>query len=134
MSSSHTASQHPRHPVDELATFLEDKAQYIRSLETSAHTALHEAKDHARYRELLLQKATLLQMLAQDAEVHVAALPEVIAQAVRERLERFVLSASNALRIDSIFYMSALLYRENHKEGEKNDLECYADEVRHIRY
>ncbi|ABB39275.1 hypothetical protein Dde_2478 [Oleidesulfovibrio alaskensis G20] len=134
MNTSDNGSTRPRHPVDALSTFLEDTARQIRRLEQQAEHALHEKNDQQEYRRLLAEKATVLSELPALAEARVAALPDSVAGAVRERLERFAQSASNALRIGSIFYMSALLYPEHHKEGDKNDLERYADEVRDIRY
>ncbi|MFV0421400.1 hypothetical protein [Oleidesulfovibrio sp.] len=134
MTTHEAGSERQRHPVDALATFLEDKARHIRTIEQHANEVLHEQNDQAGYRALLSQKAELLAALPDDAEHYVTALPDAIARSVQERLNRFALSASNALRIGSIFYMSALLYPEDHKQGAKNDLELYADEVRDIRY
>lgn len=134
MTTHEAGPEHQRHPVDALATYLDDKARRIRTIEQHANEVLHDHNDQAGYRELLVQKAELLQNLPDDAEHYVAALPDAVARTVQERLERFALSASSALRIGSIFYMSALLYPEDHKQGDKNDLERYVDEVRDIRY
>jgi hypothetical protein len=45
-------------------------------------------------------------------------------------MERFSMSASTALRIGSVFFMTALLYPEDHKPGDPNDLEVYIGELR----
>jgi len=54
-------------------------------------------------------------------------------RAIREGLKRFADSADNALSLDSVFYMSALLYPEDYHEGEANDLELFAEEL-HARF
>lgn len=46
------------------------------------------------------------------------------------RLHRFSASARNALRIGSIFYMSALLYPEDHKPGQPDDLQVFIRRLR----
>lgn len=40
------------------------------------------------------------------------------------------MSASTALRIGSVFFMTALLYPEDYKPGDLNDLEAYIEELR----
>lgn len=48
----------------------------------------------------------------------------------RLRLARFTASAENALALDSVFYMSALLFPDEYRDGEPNDLELFRDEIR----
>ena len=55
---------------------------------------------------------------------------ETLAAAAGERLNGFSLNASNSLRIGSVFYMSALLYPDEHKPGAPNNLEFLPAEVR----
>jgi hypothetical protein len=61
----------------------------------------------------------ILQQLAEDA-----------ARAIQEGLRRFARSAGTALSLNSVFYMSALLYPEDYCEGEPNDLEAFLEELR----
>jgi len=51
---------------------------------------------------------------------------------ISTRLEQFSMSAGAALRIGSVFFMTALLYPEDHKPGEPNDLETYISELRQL--
>ena len=48
-------------------------------------------------------------------------------------LNSFAMRAAQALELSSIFYMSALLYPENYREGDRNDLELFIDRLR-IKY
>lgn len=113
-----------------LADFLEQRARAVRSIEVEAETIIHGKGDQAGYVAKMRDKAMLLADLAGDAQGLVLALPSGLADAAAERLERFSQSAANSLKVGSPFYMSALLYPDEHKPGEPNDLERYVDEVR----
>ena len=58
-----------------------------------------------------------------------AALPADMDAQERERLHHrlraFSASANNALRLGSLFYMSALLYPEDHKPGQPDDMQVF---------
>lgn len=113
-----------------LADFLEQRARAVRSIEVEAETIIHGKGDQAGYVARMRDKAMLLADLAGAAQGLVLALPSGLADAAAERLERFSQSAANSLKVGSPFYMSALLYPDEHKPGEPNDLERYVDEVR----
>ncbi|UZP67954.1 hypothetical protein N1030_02960 [Desulfovibrio mangrovi] len=113
-----------------LKDWLEGRAQAIRTLESKAEKVLHDDQDQNKYRQIMLEKATLLANLAEEAAPLVSHLPEHERGTVSDRLSRFSQSASVAKRIGSVFYMSALLYPEDHKPGEKNDLETFIDSVK----
>ena len=49
---------------------------------------------------------------------------------ITQKLEQFSMSASTALRIGSVFFMTALLYPEDHKPGEPNDLDAYIEKLK----
>ncbi len=57
-------------------------------------------------------------------------LTESVQNEVKVRIERFSLSASQSLEVGSVFFMSALLYPDDYKDGEPNDLELFAAKVR----
>ena len=113
-----------------LADFLEQRARAVRAIETEAEAIIHGQGDQAGYVAKMRQKATLLEALAADAQALVSALEPVLAKAAAERLERFSQSAASSLGVGSPFFMSALLYPDEHKQGQPNDLERYVDEVR----
>ena len=71
------------------------------------------------------EQAELLAALADDAD----ALPGDVDDAVADRLARFSASAAASLQVGSVFFMSALLYPEDHAPGAPNDLEAFAAEL-----
>lgn len=113
-----------------LADFLDAKAREVAAIEAGAETLIRSQADQAGYAEFMRKKAGLLAGLAEEAEHLLDGLPEPLAQNAAERLEQFSANAAMALRIGSVFFMSALLYPDEHKQGEPNNLELLAAEVR----
>ena len=113
-----------------LADFLEQRARAVRAIETEAEDIIHGQGDQAGYVAKMRQKATLLAALAADPQALVSALEPVLTKAAAARLERFSQSADSSLGVGSPFYMSALLYPDEHRPGQPNDLERYVEEVR----
>jgi len=121
-----------------LADFLEQRAKAVRAIEAEAEAIIHGdghgdghgQGDQAGYVAKMREKAMLLADLAGDAQGLILALDEAHATAAADRLERFSQSAATSLKVGSPFFMSALLYPDEHKRGEPNDLDRYVDEVR----
>ncbi|MBS5049201.1 MAG: hypothetical protein KHZ29_04885 [Desulfovibrionaceae bacterium] len=91
---------------------------------------LIESGDTAGYRAIMRKKAELLASLDKEGGVHLAALPAALRERARAGLRNFASGAANALSIDSVFYMSALLYPDEAKPGEPNNLERFRDELK----
>ena len=108
------------------ALWLSERCEFLLNLETEAERVLHEDKDTDKYKALMCQKAMFLQSLPEEAEKHASGLPENVAAAAMSRLDQFAANASRALSLDSVFYMYALLYPDDHKKGEPNDLDRLA--------
>lgn len=119
-------------PYEMLAGWLEKEAGKIRKIERKAYLALYNEKDEQLYRDLMKAKALKLADLADSVSPYISALDTKDREIVGRRMERFSVSASKALEIGSVFFMSALLYPEDYKDGEKNDLENFADRVRRL--
>lgn len=117
-------------PAAALADYLDEKARQVRAIEAEAEAIIHGKGDQSGYQATMRKKAELLAALADDAESLVEALPVPLAEAAAESLGGFSANAANSLRIGSVFYMSALLYPDEHKPGEPNNLERFAAEVR----
>jgi hypothetical protein len=117
-------------PAAALADFLDERAATVRAIEAEAEAIIRNQKDQAGYTARMRGKAELLAKLAEDGRALAAALPEARAKAAAERLEQFSGSAAMSLRVGSVFFMSALLYPEDHTPGQPNDLETFAAEVR----
>jgi hypothetical protein len=113
-----------------IADWLDAKAEAVRKIEAQAENALYTIKDEDEYRRLMREKAMLLSTLAKDGADFCKESGFEKVDKVLKRLERFSSSASSALGIDSVFFMSALLYPEDYKDGDQNDLEQFAEKVR----
>ncbi len=118
-------------PYMQLAAWLEKEASEIREIEREADHVLHNEGDEDAYRELMRAKALKLASLEeQSVEIVQEENPALVA--VMKRIKRFSQSAAQSLRVGSVFFMSALLYPENYKHGERNDLENFVDELRSL--
>ena len=116
-------------PPQPLALWLDERCAFLRHLEAEAKEALQQNSNTERYRQLMQQKALFLSALSDEATGLLQGLPAEHQQRVTQRLGAFQRNAENALGLNSVFYMSALLYPDDHKEGEPNDLELFAKEV-----
>jgi hypothetical protein len=116
-------------PVKAFSLWLEERCQLIRRLEAEAREELLTERHVDRYRRIMLQKACVLSALPEEAENFVRALPDPLRLQVAQRLSAFQRSADTAMELDSVFFMSALLYPEEYKEGDPNDLESVAAQV-----
>ena len=112
-------------PCTPLIHWLSEQAHAIATIEEKAHVALQKEKNPAAYRELMVGKATLLAKLSLDSRPYTKNLPETLATSVNATLMSFSQNAAQALQLDSVFYMSALLYPDDHKEGELNNLQKF---------
>lgn len=83
----------------------------------------------AEYRKKMQRKAEMLADLSEEAEDHLEPLDSSLREMIRQRLQQFSQSATTALQLDSVFYMSALLYPDEHKKGEPDNLEKFIDSL-----
>ena len=109
--------------------WLEERAHDVRRIEEHALREL-EQKNTQSYRDGMRRKAELLAGLPKASIPLVQGLPEDATQTIQQELWRFARNAGNALSLDSVFYMSALLYPEDHREGDPNDLEMFLQDLR----
>lgn len=96
----------------------------IMDVEQSAIARLGQ-EDITGYREGLRQKALLVADLAARAHREldrIAGLTEAQKNRIVLALEPFSASAENGLALNSPFYMSALLYPDDHKPGQPDNL------------
>lgn len=107
-----------------IISFLEQAVATVRDLEDRANEAVAGPDGQQKYAALMRQKATFLASLADEAEEFEDTHPAIFA-----RLERFSASANSSLSVGSVFFMSALLYPEDHQPGQENDLEALLREI-----
>lgn len=104
----------------QLADWLEKKRVAIMAREKTA-LELMDKGDVNGYRDKMREKAEMLAALAKEADA--ADLPKAGLAAIRDQLENFSANASMALSLNSVFFMSALLYPDDHKPGQPDNLE-----------
>lgn len=113
----------------ELITFLEEKATVVRRLEEEGDAVL-DSEGQLAFQAKLEEKAEILAALGEKAWPLTEKIEGDLGNEISQQLEQFSMSASAALRIGSVFFMTALLYPEDHKQGEPNDLENYITELK----
>lgn len=119
----------PTQVMNDLRLLVSDIAHQVTILEKDAREILQKNYSEESYRAIMRQKATLLASLHKLAAPAIAELPQTEqTKAIDEGLMRFSQSASSALNLNSVFYMSALLFPEDHKEGTPNDLEQFIED------
>ncbi len=112
----------------DLIAFLNAANKKIKALEAQALEFLEQGNNPAHL-ECMQQKAQLLAGLSTNSQPYLQTLPEGVKREVQERLEAFSKSAARSLEIGSVFFMSALLYPDEHKKGEPNNLEIFIQEL-----
>lgn len=101
--------------------WLEGQHKAIMACEQAA-LALLEKGDVDGYRAKMREKAQTLAKIAKEATTVLSDLPEPLRTNLEVKLSRFASSAETSLALDSVFYMSALLYPDDHKKGEPDNL------------
>lgn len=113
--------------------FLRERIKLVREAEESALDLMHNKGDEAGYRDGMRRRAELLAGLSADAAPFLDAVAPERRPMVEHRLDMFSQSARRSLDIGSVFYMSALLYPDDHKPGEPNTLEAWLTELERSR-
>lgn len=108
--------------MEQFLPWLQEEHDAIMGCEAEALQAL-KSGDKAGYEEHMRAKAQLLAELGQKAEALLSQSSDPAADEVAETLNRFSGSAAMALRLGSVFFMSALLYKDDHKAGEPDNLQ-----------
>lgn len=116
-------------PLADLIDFLEKTSADVRRLEAEGDALLEEDGQRA-FQIKLEEKAEILASLGEKAWTLNEKVGGELGDEIGRRLDQFSMSASAALRIGSVFFMTALLYPEDHKPGDPNDLEVYIEELK----
>lgn len=115
--------------MNDFLQWLESRHKEIMACENNALDALKKSNIEA-YNDKMREKAKMLSNLAYDSKPHLSNVPENLRMKVEHSLDNFSRSAATSLKLDSIFYMSALLYRDDHKSGEPDNLEVFIGELK----
>lgn len=113
----------------DLISFLEETNSRVLEIEKEADSALKQDGQLA-FQAKLEAKAEILAALGEKAWKKTEAVGGPLGDEIARKLDQFSMSASTSLRIGSVFFMSALLYPEDHKQGEPNDLESFVMELK----
>lgn len=108
--------------------FLQQACRTVQGIESSAAKALADDKTD-EYRVLMLEKAKFLASLDRLGQAFLPTLPKNRQADAADRLRRFSGSATTAISLNSVFYMSALLYPEDYVQGNPNDLEVFMSDL-----
>lgn len=108
--------------------FLEQSCLLVKRLEADAAQALHTGQEDI-YRARMLEKAQTLAHLERQGQPFLSTLAPDMQKSVAKRLQQFSASAFTSISLDSVFYMSCLLYPEDYVPGNPNDLEIFTDSI-----
>lgn len=109
-----------------IRSVLEDAAVSIRALESQGEKALHEGNDPDAFAQAMRQKCEILLSLPEKIADAAAQLDGEAAGAALKGAAGMAGRARSALDVDSTFFMRHLLYPEEYREGEPNELERLA--------
>lgn len=109
--------------------WLEERHAAIMACEAQALQSLQNS-DKAAYEQKMREKAQMLADLDRDSRQHMHDLSDDCKHMATRTLGSFSASATTALRLNSPFYMSALLYPDLHKPGEPDNLELFIRQMR----
>ena len=119
--------------IENYVAWLQKANRAVFDKEAQAKACLNEADYAQAYKGLMAEKAGLIQQLPsgfRDAFSEKDESSRAAWEYIVNRLSEFAMGAENALSIDSPFYMSALLYPDEHKPGEPNNLELLIAELK----
>ncbi|MDR1857653.1 MAG: hypothetical protein LBR22_10975 [Desulfovibrio sp.] len=119
----------PSTPIEAVAQWLDGYHAKVMAEEAQA-LALLEQGDRDGHARHMRAKATLLADIDKAAKPVLEPLPGERRFKTAHRLVRFSESARTALKLGSIFYMSALLYPADHKKGEPDDLAVFIETLK----
>lgn len=118
-----------KYTPENLITWLQKAIDKINDLEGQGQKAVTKG-DEAGYMAIMRDKATVLAALDDEAQPFLDEIDneDALDYAARS-LAAYSSNANQALELDSVFYMSALLFSDDHKAGEPNNLELFRDEL-----
>lgn len=122
----------PEIPVEKilasLVEWLRKRHDDIMAVEKNAILALDQG-DTPCHNQNMQEKAKMLASLFDDSRPFLEGLPGELRFNIALALESFAGSARTALHLESVFYMSALLYPDTYKEGEADNLKLCIDKI-----
>ena len=109
--------------LSQAVAMLRTAGEHIRDIEKRASATLHDQGDETGYRRLMREKCDILMGLPAAGQALLAGATGAACDELRAELASFAARAGQAVKIGSVFYMAALLYPDDYKPGDPNDLE-----------
>jgi hypothetical protein len=114
--------------LNEFLIYLKKCHAHVMTLEAEAQGCL-DADDMENYRKKMCAKAEFLAKIDENAKPFLATFPGEVRFNLTLALDRFASGARTALSLDSVFYMSALLYPDDHKPGMPDNLMQFIKDI-----
>lgn len=115
--------------AENLIKWLQSVIDKINMLEQQGREAVAKG-DQTAYIALMREKADLLASLNDKAQPYLDEIDDDDALDYAERgFSTYSYNANKAIELDSVFYMSALLFPVDHKAGERHNLEIFRDDL-----
>ena len=111
-----------------VVAWLRERHGAVMAAEKAALACLDHG-DIAGHSDKMHEKARLLESMCEDARPVLAPLAGPLRAQIALGLDRFSGSAHMGLKLNSLFYMSALLYRDDHKPGEPDNLQLFIERL-----
>src|SRR5512145_2517185 len=103
--------------IGKVLDMVRETAVSIRELEKSALEDLHDKNDKEAHRFKMMEKCELLAEMSEHAEPYLKG-DDSASEQLRQGLKDFARRANMALDLESIFFMSALLYPDDYQDGD----------------
>lgn len=114
----------------DMMTFLDENLVKISECEENAKKFLGEGNNDA-YIKVMHQKANILAQLPTDIKkCDESKLSPHTQKFITENINSFSASAKTALELKSTWFMSQLLFNEDHKDGEPNNFVLFVQKVK----
>lgn len=116
----------------DIVKFFEEVACKIHNFEESAKNALDAGKNDV-YIDIMEQKAQTLASLSLEIKKYpMASLKWKAQDLCTQTVAQFSASAKNAIRLNSTWYKSQLLFDEDYKEGEPNNFDLFLAKLKKL--
>ncbi|MDR3567343.1 MAG: hypothetical protein P4L43_04870 [Syntrophobacteraceae bacterium] len=108
---------------------LKRAAEEIRRIEREANEALFAQDDARTHRQKLQEKMMLLLELPETMVPFCEGVSENARREIEKKLDSIAMRAERAMELSSIFFMNGLLYPDDYKEGDPNELELFIERL-----
>ena len=114
----------------DIVIFLDEISAKINDCERNAKKFISEGNNDA-YITTMHQKAEIIAELPIDIKKFDGSdIPASMRKFISEKISSFSASAKTAIKLQSNWYMSQLLFNEDYKEGDLNNFDLFVQEVK----